>query len=77
MKPTAVHQTLKTFEKALTQNDEKIAPSMIYAYAALKEGVPFANGAPNLTVDIPAMLELSRENGSARSAARITRPARP
>jgi myo-inositol-1-phosphate synthase len=62
IEPTAVHQSVKAFEKALTQNDENIAPSMIYAYAALSEGIPFANGAPNLTVDIPAMLELSKAN---------------
>ena len=61
LKPSEIHSTLAKFEKALTKSDAKIAPSMIYAYAALKEGVPFANGAPNLTVDIPAMLELSRE----------------
>jgi len=61
IEPAAVHQSVKAFEKGLAQNDENIAPSMIYAYAALKEGVPFANGAPNLTVDIPAMHELSRE----------------
>ncbi len=60
--PVPVHQSLKAFEKALTQNDENIAPSMIYAYASLSEGVPFANGAPNLTVDIPVMHELSRQN---------------
>jgi myo-inositol-1-phosphate synthase len=60
--PSAAHQSVKAFEKALTQNDENIAPSMIYAYASLKEGVPFANGAPNLTVDIPAMHDLSRQN---------------
>jgi len=59
---SAAHQSVKAFEKALTQNDENIAPSMIYAYASLMEGVPFANGAPNLTVDIPAMHELSRQN---------------
>jgi myo-inositol-1-phosphate synthase len=59
---SAGHQSVKAFEKALTQNDENIAPSMIYAYASLMEGVPFANGAPNLTVDIPAMLELSKKN---------------
>ena len=57
-------------------NDENIAPSMIYAYAALKEGVPFANGAPNLTVDIPAMHELSQADTKRRSAARTTRPDR-
>jgi myo-inositol-1-phosphate synthase len=62
IQPTAVHQSVKAFEKALQQNDEDIAPSMIYAYASLMEGVPFANGAPNLTVDIPAMHELSREH---------------
>src|SRR5262249_28020144 len=62
LEPTEAHQTVKAFEKALTQNDEAIAPSMIYAYASLMEGVPFANGAPNLTVDIPAMHELSRRN---------------
>jgi myo-inositol-1-phosphate synthase len=62
IEPTAAHQSLKTFEKALTTNDENIAPSMIYAYASLMEGVPFANGAPNLTVDIPVMRELSRKN---------------
>lgn len=56
------HQSVKAFEKALTQNDESIAPSMVYAYASLMEGVPFANGAPNLTVDIPVMHELSRQN---------------
>jgi myo-inositol-1-phosphate synthase len=62
IEPSAPHQSLKAFEKALTQNDENIAPSMVYAYASLSEGVPFANGAPNLTVDIPAMRELSRKN---------------
>jgi myo-inositol-1-phosphate synthase len=62
LQPSEIHQTVKVFEKALTQNDENIAPSMIYAYASLMEGVPFANGAPNLTVDIPVMHELSRKN---------------
>jgi len=62
LRPTAVHDSVKAFEKGLEKNDENIAPSMIYAYAALSEGVPFANGAPNLTVDIPAMQELSRRN---------------
>jgi myo-inositol-1-phosphate synthase len=62
LKPTEVHQSVKEFEKALKKNDESIAPSMIYAYAALMEGVPFANGAPNLTVDIPVMHELSRRH---------------
>ncbi|HEY1462799.1 MAG TPA: inositol-3-phosphate synthase [Terriglobales bacterium] len=62
IQPSAAHQSVKAFEKALQQNDENIAPSMIYAYASLMEGVPFANGAPNLTVDIPVMHELSRRN---------------
>jgi myo-inositol-1-phosphate synthase len=62
LQPTAVHQDLKSFEKGLEKDDEDIAPSMIYAYAALMEGVPFANGAPNLTVDLPVMHELSRAN---------------
>jgi myo-inositol-1-phosphate synthase len=60
-KPAAVHQTLAAFEKGLTENDPEIAPSQIYAYAALKSGVPFANGAPNLTHDIPALLDLARD----------------
>src|SRR5262249_25502192 len=59
---SGVHQSVDAFEKGLLVNDESIAPSMIYAYAALQEGVPFANGAPNLTVDIPVMHHLSRKN---------------
>ena len=62
IEPSAAHQSIKAFENGLVKNDENIAPSMIYAYASLMEGVPFANGAPNLTVDIPAMLELSKQN---------------
>src|SRR6266496_1249586 len=62
LQPTAAHQSLKAFEKALVANDEAVAPSMVYAYASLMEGVPFANGAPNLTVDLPVMHELSRKN---------------
>jgi myo-inositol-1-phosphate synthase len=58
---TEVHQTLEAFEKGLVNDDENISPSMLYAWAALKEGVPFANGAPNLTVDIPALRELSKK----------------
>jgi myo-inositol-1-phosphate synthase len=64
LEPNAVHQSVKAFEKGLLKNDSTIAPSMIYAYASLKEGVPFANGAPNLTNDIPAMHELSRQNNA-------------
>src|SRR5579864_7276543 len=62
LRPGDVHSSVKAFEKGLMQNDENIAPSMIYAYAALSENVPFANGAPNLTVDLPVMHELSRAN---------------
>ncbi|MGQ0848617.1 MAG: inositol-3-phosphate synthase [Actinomycetota bacterium] len=59
--PTAVHQDLSSFEAGLKSSDPDIAPSQIYAYAALQSGVPFANGAPNLTVDLPAMLELAQD----------------
>lgn len=57
---SAVHQSLAAFEEGLKNDDKLIAPSMIYAYAALKLGVPFSNGAPNLTVDIPALIELAK-----------------
>jgi myo-inositol-1-phosphate synthase len=55
----------EAFEAAIDANDKTIAPSMLYAYAAIMEGVPFANGAPNLTVDIPALCELAIEQGRA------------
>jgi myo-inositol-1-phosphate synthase len=61
IQPSAVHQTLEAFEKGLVDDDPNISPSMLYAWAALKEGIPFANGAPNLTVDIPALQELSKK----------------
>ncbi len=61
---SAIHNTIEAFEDALTNNDDRIAPSMIYAYAAIKSGVPFANGAPNLTCDIPALLDLARETNT-------------
>jgi myo-inositol-1-phosphate synthase len=60
-RPSAVHASLRLFEAGLAANDPDIAPSQIYAYAALKMGVPYANGAPNLTTDTPALLELARE----------------
>jgi len=63
LKQDAVHETIESFEKAMKENHPAIAPSMIYAYAALSSGVPFANGAPNLTVDIPAIQQLAREKG--------------
>ncbi len=61
--PGSVHKNLKNFEKAMKENHQDIAPSMLYAYAALQEGIPFANGAPNLTVDTGALIELSRKMG--------------
>jgi myo-inositol-1-phosphate synthase len=64
MEPSAVHASLENFEKGLVCNDVGIAPSQIYAYAALSEGVPFANGAPNLTVDTAALIELSKRNAA-------------
>ena len=60
---SAPHESLEAFEKGLLQSDPEISPSQIYAYAALKSGVPFANGAPNLTVDFPAMQELAKREG--------------
>ena len=64
LEPSAVHESIAAFEKGLESNDPGIAPSQIYAYAALKEGVPFANGAPNLTVDTKALTELSKQNSA-------------
>ncbi len=58
---SAVHKTIESFEKGLKANSKLIAPSMIYAYAAIKMGIPFANGAPNLSCDIPALIELSKQ----------------
>jgi myo-inositol-1-phosphate synthase len=62
LRPGPVHCSLTQFEEGLRRNDPAIAPSMVYAYAALSLGVPFANGAPNLTIDIPAMTELAEHN---------------
>ena len=59
LKPGPQHATIEQFEHAMERNDDAIAPSMLYAWAALMEGAPFANGAPNLTVDLPCMLELA------------------
>jgi len=58
------HATLSAFEKALEANDDSIPSSMIYAYAAIKEGMPYANAAPNLSADVPALLELAATTGS-------------
>jgi len=60
-RPAAVHQSLRDFEHGLTTNDPEISSSQIYAYASLKSGVPYANGAPHLTTDTPALLELARD----------------
>ena len=60
-KAAPVHASLKDFECGLQKSDPEISPSQIYAYAALKSGVPYANGAPHMTTDMPALLELARE----------------
>ena len=60
---TEAHRDVESLIGALHDNDENIAPSMIYAYAALMEGVPFVNGAPNLTADIPALERLAWDEG--------------
>ena len=61
--PTAVHATVASFEQGLRDGDANISPSQIYAYAALQSEVPFANGAPNLSVDLPCMIELAESRG--------------
>jgi len=58
------HQSLAAFEKGLENNDPSIPSSMIYAYAAIHEGLPYANAAPNLSADVPALLELAQKTGS-------------
>ena len=63
LQPGAVHASIDAFEAAMDANDPTIAPSMLYAWAAVMEGVPFANGAPNLSVDIPAIVELATQRG--------------
>ncbi|HEY4321772.1 MAG TPA: inositol-3-phosphate synthase [Gemmatimonadales bacterium] len=59
--PGPTHASVAAFEQAMEANDPSIAPSMLYAWAAMMEGVPFANGAPNLTCDIQAIIDLARE----------------
>jgi myo-inositol-1-phosphate synthase len=61
---SAAHQSLAAFEKALESNDASIPSSMIYAYAAIREGLPYANAAPNLSADVPALLELAQQTGA-------------
>ena len=62
MKQDEVHSTPEQFEEAMKSNHPAIAPSMLYAWAAITSGVPFGNGAPNLTVDVPALEQLAIEN---------------
>ena len=62
--PTEVHSSLEKFEEGLRRSHDDIAPSQMYAYACVKQGVPFANGAPNLSADIPAIIELARKTGT-------------
>ena len=64
MTPAPEHESVETFEAAMDANAESISSSMIYAYAALKEGIPYANAAPNLSADIPALDRLALDNGS-------------
>jgi myo-inositol-1-phosphate synthase len=64
MNEAPTHQSLAAFEQALEANDDTIPSSMVYAYAALKEGIPFANGAPNLTCDVPALVDLAQKTRS-------------
>ena len=63
IKPGPQHATIEQFEKAMESNDETIAPAMLYAWAAIMEGVPYCNGAPNLAVDTPALQQLANEKG--------------
>jgi len=64
LQESAAHQSLDAFEKALEDNDPAIPSSMVYAYAAIREGIPYANAAPNLSADVPALLELAQKTGS-------------
>jgi len=63
LKPSAVHESVRAFELGLLRNSPEISASQLYGWACIKEGVPFANGAPNLTVDFPAAWELARAHG--------------
>lgn len=63
LEPSAVHETLDAFNRGLLDNDPRISPSMIYAYAAISEGVPYVNGSPNFSADVPALVELAKQGG--------------
>lgn len=65
VRPAACHQSIEAFEEGLRTNDDAIPPSQLYAYAAIKEGVPYANGAPNLSADVPALEQLAEQEGVA------------
>lgn len=65
LEQSAVHESIAAFEAGLKNNDVNIAPSMVYAYAAVSQGIPFINGAPNLTTDIPAIVQLARKTKTA------------
>jgi myo-inositol-1-phosphate synthase len=62
--PGPVHETVEALERGLRESDQAIPPSMLYAYAALRAGIPYANGAPNLSADVPALSELARRTGT-------------
>jgi len=72
-----VHASLEAFEAGLETSSEDISPSQIYAYAALRKGVPYVNGAPHITTDCPALLELAAEKQVPLSPGRTSRRGRP
>ncbi len=74
--PSEVHVSVAAFEQGLKDNDANISPSQIYVYAALQSDVPYANGAPNLSVDLDCMIELSKTRAF-RSPAKTSKRARP
>jgi myo-inositol-1-phosphate synthase len=63
-KGSEVHSTVEKLERGLELDDPEIPPSMIYAYAAIKAGIPYANGAPNLSADVPALIDLAKRTGA-------------
>ena len=71
MKPQEIHGSIDSLQKAIDGNDPNIPPSMLYALAALESGVPFINGAPNLTLDVPAMIELAELRRGAHNGKRF------
>ncbi len=64
IKPASVHKSVGKFVEAMKKNHRDISPSMLYAYAAIAEGIPYGNGAPNLTFDLPALIDLAKETGA-------------